>query len=155
MCEYANCHTKQSCQISKDSNLYWGSSRLESRPGRRLSWGLSRLPSFLLSFLGLPLLPTHCGCIGLLLYLMTLSDTQTHTRQDCSGQGIRTRNSRKRAAVDPRLRLSDHRDRLFSSFLAGKFQGIRCTLYIFFQKHYSLLSSHSAAHYLVPDSANK
>jgi hypothetical protein len=153
VCEYANCHTKQSCQSSNDSNLYWGSSRLESRPGRRLPWGLSCFPSFLLSFLGLPLLPTHCRCIGLLLDLMTLSDT--HTRHDCSGQGMRTRNSRKRAPADPRLRPSGHRDRPFSSFLAGKFQGIRSTLPVFFQMPYSLLSSHSAAHCLVPDSAIK
>jgi hypothetical protein len=154
VCEYANCHTKQSCQSTNDSNLYWGSSWLESPPGR-LSWGHSCFPSFLLSFLGLPFLPTHCRCIELLLDLKKPSDTQTHTRQDCSGLGIRTGNSRKRAAVDPHLRPSGHRDRFFSSFLASKFQGIMSTLTILFQMHYSLLSSHSAAHCLVPESAIK
>ena len=48
----------------------------------------------LISFLVGLLLPTHCRCRGLLLRLITLSDThtythrQTHTRQDSSGREI-------------------------------------------------------------------
>jgi len=30
-------------------------------------------------FLAWPLLPTHCKCTGLLLHLITLNDTHTHT----------------------------------------------------------------------------
>jgi hypothetical protein len=74
-------------------------------------------------------LPTHCRYRGLLLNLITLSDT--YTRQYSSGRricpsqtltwqhtenihapgGIRGRNANKRAAVDPRLRPRGHWDR--------------------------------------------
>ena len=87
--------------------------------------------------------PTDCRCRGLLLYLITLSDTQTHThsvgRLRTSDQPdaetytwqhitltrdrypcpvwIRTRIPSERAAADPRLRPRDHwyRPRAFFS----------------------------------------
>jgi hypothetical protein len=77
--------------------------------------------SFFLSFLFWFLLPTHCGCRGLLLDLIILIDTQALVRtpldewsirrrdnaQHSLGinihatGGIRTRNPSKRAAADP------------------------------------------------------
>ena len=81
------------------------------------------------SFLFWSLLPTHCRCRGLLLYLVTLNDTHTHIRCASSGRvispsqrplsdniqhsqetsihapgGFRTRNPSKRAAGNLRFR---------------------------------------------------
>jgi hypothetical protein len=88
-----------------------------------------------LSFLFWSLLPTHCRCRGLLLYLATLNDTHTytHTRWASSGRvigpsqrplsdntqhsqettihtpgGIGTGNPSKRAAANLRLRPREH-----------------------------------------------
>jgi hypothetical protein len=101
--------------------------------------------SFFLSFWVWPLLPTHCRCRGLLLHLITLNDTHTHTlsrapldeglahlrplpdnTQHSQGTdihvpgGIRTRNSSQCAAADPRLRPHGHwnRRRIMMSIIA-------------------------------------
>jgi len=64
-------------------------------------------------------LPTHCRCRGVLLHLITLNYTHTHTWLDSSGRrtrrshetdihahsGVRTRKLNKRATADPRLKL--------------------------------------------------
>jgi hypothetical protein len=106
-------------------------------------------------------LPTYCRCKGLLLYLMAPSDTQ-HTRQDSSGWGIgppqrplpdnkqhpqqidiyalggvRTRNPKKRAAADPRLRLRSHRD--FSFITNSVFFFICHTLIFWSPQKYVLI----------------
>jgi len=88
----------------------------------------------LISFLVGLLLPTLCRCRGLLLRIITLSDTHTLGRapldersvrrrdlyltKQCSQQtdihahgGIRTRNPSKRATTDPHLRPRGHRNR--------------------------------------------
>jgi hypothetical protein len=86
--------------------------------------------SFFLSFLVWLLIPTHCRRRGLLLRLNTLGrtpldersarlrylclyNTQHSQKTDIHASGgTRTRNSRRRAAADQRLRLRGHRDRL-------------------------------------------
>lgn len=72
---------------------------------------------FLLSFLVSPLLHTHCSCKGLLLHLLWLRvrivASDIHKKHYIHvPDRIRTRNPKKRAAAELRLRARYQRDRL-------------------------------------------